>query len=232
MSAKTATRGARQQLLPSSERVYRSLRERIVAGDLAPGTRLVELPVALEFGVSRTPVREAVKRLEAEGLVRVEPGRGMVVHSPEGVDIDEVFVVRGALDGLAARLAAYRITPAELARLQVITDSIGEAALAGRWDHVIVANSRFHELIYTIAGNGLLTRLGRDVRDSVRRLSPLRLSDPDRIEYILQGHQTVLDALATHDPVAAERASKGAVDRSHQEAIRLQLQEFTDGARS
>ena len=102
--------------LPSSELVYRRFKDQIISGDLAPGSRLIELNIAADFGVSRTPVREALKRLAAENLVLADPARGMIVHAPDAGEIEDVFVVREALDGLAARLAAHRITPCRSCR--------------------------------------------------------------------------------------------------------------------
>src|ERR1035437_3242742 len=94
----------RKDGLQRSEFVYQSLKEQIISGALAPDMRLVELSIAAEFSVSRTPVREALKRLAVENLVLVDPGGGTVVHAPDAREIENVFIVREALDGLAARL--------------------------------------------------------------------------------------------------------------------------------
>src|SRR5690242_16601242 len=90
----------------SSERVYRGLREQILTGNLAPAVRLVELQLAQHFAVSRTPVREALKRLIAEGLVVADANRGMIVRDVDPAEVEDIYVVRESLDGLAARLAA------------------------------------------------------------------------------------------------------------------------------
>ena len=158
------TQADRRDGLPSSEFVYRSLKEQIISGRLAPDTRLIELAIAAEFGVSRTPVREALKRLAAENLVLADPARGMIVHAPDAAEIEDVFVVREALDGLAARLAAHRITPSELGRLRVIVDSMDDAIAAGRREQVVIANQRFHDVIYAAAGNRMLERMAGPAR--------------------------------------------------------------------
>ncbi len=214
--------------LSSSELVYRRLREDIIAGRLAPGTRLVELNIAADFGVSRTPVREALKRLTAEKLVLSDPTRGVIVHAPDASEIEDVFVVREALDALAARLAAHRITPSELARLRVIVDAMRRAIRAGRREQVVLANQRFHDVIYAAAGNEMLARVASDLRDFVRRFTTLPFASPDRVEHVLAEHEAILEALAAHDPEAAEAASRRHLEAAREYLIRLDLQEFAE----
>jgi DNA-binding GntR family transcriptional regulator len=221
------TNGAAEGL-SSSELVYRRLREDIITGRLAPGTRLVELNIAADFGVSRTPVREALKRLTAEKLVLSDPSRGVVVHAPDASEIEDVFVVREALDALAARLAAHRITPSELARLRVIVDAMRRAILSGRREQVILANQRFHDVIYAAAGNEMLARLASDLRDFVRRFTTLPFASPDRVEDVLAEHEAILEALVAHDPEAAEAASRRHLEAAREYLIKLDLQDFAE----
>jgi DNA-binding GntR family transcriptional regulator len=216
--------------LPSSELVYRQLKDQIVSGDLAPGSRLIELGIAADFGVSRTPVREALKRLAAENLVLADPSRGMIVHAPDAGEIEDVFVVRQALDGLAARLAAHRITPTELSRLRVIVDTMREAIASGRREQIIIANQRFHDVIYSAAGNEALARVASDLRDFVRRFTTLPFASPDRVEHVLAEHEAVLDALQRHDPEAAQAASNAHLEAAREYLVRLDLKEFAESA--
>src|SRR5690348_17070326 len=109
--------------LPSSERVYRSLRDRIVTRGLPPGARLVELELAQQFDSSRTPVREALKRLSAEGLVSIDPARGMVVREIDPAEAEDIYVIREVIDGLAGRLAAPRVTDDDVTKLRVLMDT-------------------------------------------------------------------------------------------------------------
>jgi DNA-binding GntR family transcriptional regulator len=227
-----ATQPTRPDGLPSSEYVYRSLRDRIISGGLAPDTRLIELSIAAEFQVSRTPVREALKRLAAEGLVLADPARGIVVHSPDPADIENVFVVREALDGLAARLAAYRITPSEIGRLGVIVDAMAEAIAAGRREQVVIANVRFHDVIYSAAGNPMLERIARDLREFVRRFTTLPFASPERVHDVLEEHRAIVEAMRAHDPEAAERASMAHLEAARDYLVRLQLREFAEHALS
>jgi DNA-binding GntR family transcriptional regulator len=193
--------------LPSSERVYRSLKTMIVSGELAPQSRLVELQLAARFGVSRTPVREALKRLTADNLVHGDPVRGLVVHQPEPDEVHEVYLVRESLDGLAARLAASRITLEEIERLRTILGSMREGVETGRTELIVNANMAFHDIIYRAAGNATLTRLAKDLNDYVRRFSAEAFSSPDRVQAVFREHEAILAALARHDPDAAVAAS-------------------------
>lgn len=193
--------------MPSSERVYRRMKEMIISGELPPHTRLVELQFAAEFGVSRTPVREALKRLMADKLVHADPVRGLVVHEPEPHEIQDVYLVREALEGLATRLAAQRIRPEELQRLRAILDSMHDGLKSGRTDIVVNANMAFHDVIYRAAGNATLQRLVRDLSDFVRRFSTEAFSSGPRVSTVFDEHEAILKALEEHDPDAAEAAS-------------------------
>lgn len=193
--------------LPSSERVYRRMKEMIISGELAPHTRLVELQFAAEFGVSRTPVREALKRLTADKLVNADPVRGLVVHEPEPHEIQDVYLVREVLEGLATRLAAQRITPEEVRRLRAILDSMHDGVNSGSTDIVVNANMAFHDVIYRAAGNATLTRLARDLSDFVRRFSTEAFSSGPRVTTVFDEHEAILAALENHDVAAADAAS-------------------------
>jgi DNA-binding GntR family transcriptional regulator len=214
--------------LPSSELVYRRLKDQIISGDLAPASRLIELSIAADFGVSRTPVREALKRLAAENLVLADPARGMIVHAPDAGEIEDVFVVREALDGLAARLAAHRITPSELSRLRLIVDTMRHAIQTDRREQIVIANQRFHDVIYSAAGNAMLARVASDLRDFVRRFSTLPFASPDRVEHVLAEHEAILAALEAHSPEAAQTASNGHLEAAREYLVRLDLKEFAE----
>lgn len=211
--------------LPSSEFVYRSLKERIVSGDLPPDSRLIELSIAAQFGVSRTPVREALKRLAAENLVLADPTRGMVVHEPDHAEIEDTFELRMALDGLAARLAAHRITPSELAHLRMIVESMREAIELDRREQMVAANVRFHDVIYLAAGNRMLARVAKDLRDFVRRFTTLKIASSDRVHHVVDEHQAILAALEARDPEAAEHASHAHLEEARTYMVRLHLEQ-------
>jgi DNA-binding GntR family transcriptional regulator len=209
--------------LPSSERVYRKLREMILSGELPPGTRLVEIHLAEQFEVSRTPVREALKRLAAEQLVLADPVRGLIVHAPEPHEIEDVYRVRDALDALAVRLAAVRITPEEVKHLRLVLNSMAEAIEAQRTDLVVNANIAFHDVIYRAAGSATLWRLARELSDFVRRFSSGAFSSPERSSAVLDEHEAILDALERHDQEAAAAASSQHLHTASAYLVELQL---------
>jgi DNA-binding GntR family transcriptional regulator len=195
--------------VPNSERVYRALRDQILTGALAPRTRLVELQVAQLFAVSRTPVREALKRLIAEGLVVGDPLRGMVVRDVDPAEVEDIYIIREVLDGLAARLAAARATPDDLTRLHLLMELMAESAAAQRWEAVVQINIKFHEVLYAAAGNDRLALIGRSLQDAVRRYSPRALSDPDRVAAVLKEHAAIVRAIESQDLLAAEVSARG-----------------------
>ncbi len=209
--------------LPSSERVYRQLRQMILSGELPPQTRLVEIHLGEQFGVSRTPVREALKRLTAEKLVLGDPLRGLVVHAPEPHEVSEVYMVREALESLAVRLAAQRITDDELRQLRVILESMRDAVAKERTDLVVSANIAFHDVIYRAAGNDTLFRLARDLSDFVRRFSAQAFANPDRASAVVEEHERILAALRARDPDAAAAASSSHLQAASAYLVQLHL---------
>jgi DNA-binding GntR family transcriptional regulator len=187
--------------------VFRQLRTMIIDGEMGPGTRLVELSLATQFGVSRTPVREALKRLVDGNLLLADPLRGLVVRTPEAEEVEEVYLVREVLDGLAARLAAQRATTDDCARLRMINDTMREGIREGQTDVIVNANIAFHDLIYGIAGNRTLARHGMELRNFVRRFSSEAFVSPSRVDAVLRDHERLLEALERGDPEEADRAS-------------------------
>lgn len=211
--------------LPSSERVYRRLREMILDGELPPQTRLVEIQLAEQFEVSRTPVREALKRLAAEQLVLSDAIRGLIVHAPEPHEIEDVYRVRDALDALAVRLAAVRITADEVQHLRLVLGSMAEAIGKQRTDLIVNANIAFHDVIYRAAGSATLWRLARELSDFVRRFSSGAFSSPERSTAVLREHEAIVDALERHDQDAAAAASSRHLRTASHYLVELHLRD-------
>ncbi|MGN5477207.1 GntR family transcriptional regulator [Cupriavidus basilensis] len=141
------------------------LREGILNGKYAPGERLVENKLSAELGVSRIPVREALRALASEGLVLIEPRRGASVASLSPVIAREMVEVRATLEGLNAKLAAQRRDPALIAELEAVLRHGMDAAAQGRADELLSLNSRFHEVLGTIAANSVLQEMMRSLRE-------------------------------------------------------------------
>ncbi len=217
--------------LPSSERVYRQLRQMILSGELPPGTRLVEIHLGEQFGVSRTPVRVARKSHNPPKQVLRHPLRGRVVHAPHPHQVSEVYLVREALESLAVRLAAQRITDDELRQLRVILQSMRDAVAKERTDLMVSANIAFHDVIYRAAGNDTLFRLAKDLSDFVRRFSAEAFANPDRASAVVEEHERVLAALEAHDPEAAAAASSSHLQAASAYLVQLHLNQSV-GAQS
>ncbi len=146
------------------EQVLAELRRRIVDGDYAQGERLTETRLADDFGVSRNPVREALRVVEAEGFVQILPRRGAVVATLDETAVRDLFAVREQLETLAAGLAAERATPKDVARLRRLLDDASAATDGKDFDRVAELNSAFHRAVIEVSGNRwLLVDLGRDV---------------------------------------------------------------------
>jgi DNA-binding GntR family transcriptional regulator len=142
--------------LPLRDVVTAELRRRILSGDLAPGERLVEDRLAESLGVSRNPVREAIRVLATEGFIEVTPRRGAAVSRVSEAEAEELFDVRMALEALAARLAARKAVPASTALLHGVLDAARTAVEDGRLDEVADLNTAFHTAVAEAAGNAYL----------------------------------------------------------------------------
>lgn len=194
--------------LPISQRAYLAVKEAILNGDLPPGSRLVELALADDLGMSRTPVREALNRLLAEELAVVDPMRGMIVKPFDAREVEDFYTLREVLDGLAAKLAAQRISQDQLIRLGALVERMELATEKGDEKALVHANVLFHETIFDASANQRLLSLGRTLSDFVRRLSSVAFSDPERDREVAREHRAILDALESRDPEQAERCAR------------------------
>ncbi|HLT59280.1 MAG: GntR family transcriptional regulator [Limnochordales bacterium] len=199
--------------------VYEMVREWIAAGQLRPGERLSEEDLARRAGVSRTPVREALKRLEAEGFVQVIPYRGVVVAEPSADEVADLCVVRDALEALAARLAAQSATDLELAALEEINDEFEAAVARGDMQAMVDANLAFHEAIWRASRNRFLTQQLRQLRDRILSRQSTTLTIADRRQAAVHEHRLILQALKDRDPDRAAAAACRHFQRA--EAARL-----------
>ena len=206
-----------------SELTYGQLKDLIVSGELEPGARLVEAQIAEELGVSRTPVREALRRLIDEHLVSRDTTGALTVHRATQREIEDIYTIREVLDGLAARLAARRISETDLLWMTETIETMREAAAAEDAGEVVAANLTFHDVLYGAAGNPRLTRMGQELRDFVRLFSREPLAVAARAVEIAEEHAAILGALQDGDPERAEEASRAHV-RSARENLALASQ--------
>ncbi|QNP73312.1 GntR family transcriptional regulator [Streptomyces roseirectus] len=181
------------------ERVLATLRQDIIAGRLAPGDRLVERELAERFGVSRVPVREAVRALVAEGFVHFASARRAVVRRLTPDDVRELFELREALEVYAAGLAASRATPEALAELRALLDEAATATKEADAEAITDVNTRFHDRILALAGNSLLSSVMEPVDGRLRWLT----RQNEDWTQLLAEHQDLYDAIASGAPAEA-----------------------------
>ena len=197
-----------------SDAVHDALRECIVRGQLSPGIRLSEEVLARRLAVSRTPVREALLRLESERLVERHGRGGLVVGEVSPSEILEVYAVRQALNALTARLAAESATAAQLATARWLNEQLRQAGAEGNYPKMAEINLRFHEVLCDATRNGLLRQLIEEVHDRVRRFPGTTFSYPGRAVTASAEHNELLDAIEAHDGDLAASLAQGQMTTS------------------
>ncbi|MFI8348139.1 GntR family transcriptional regulator [Streptomyces sp. NPDC085596] len=198
------------------ERVLAALRQDIIAGRLGPGDRLVERELAERYGVSRVPVREAIRALVGEGFVLFESARRTVVRRLTPDDVRELFELREALEVYAAGLAAVRATPEALERLRELLAEAATATEAGEAEAITDVNTRFHDRILAMAGNGLLISVMEPVDGRLRWLTRRNAEWPQ----LLAEHHELYAAIASGDPDRARAHALGHVRANYRSTTR------------
>ena len=184
------------------------LRQQIFAGELAPGSFVDEAALCEQLAVSRTPLREALKVLVAEGLLRHEPRRGCFVAEITERDVDQIFPVMALLEGRAAHEATAHAGPADIAALELLHQRLREHAGAGRITEYYEANYAIHEAFITLADNRWLAQVIGDLRKILRLARHQTLHVPGRLQQSLAEHLQVFAALKSGDAGAAEQAMR------------------------
>ncbi|MFG2860602.1 GntR family transcriptional regulator [Streptomyces sioyaensis] len=193
-----------QPLAAVRERVHTELRERIINGELEPGSRLVEREVAELFGVSRLPVREAIRILTAEGFLTAESARRVVVRRLTRKDVDELFELREALEGYIAGLAADRASPHDLETLRALLDQAAKATQRQAMAEIFEINNRFHEQILALADNSAIAKALHTAEGRMRWIT----RQNREWSHLLEEHQQLYEAIASGD---ANRAAAAAL---------------------
>ena len=197
---------------------YELILEAIDTGVYKPGSRLVESELAERFGVSRTPIREALQRLETQSLL-TRDGRSLIVASLDHSQLSELYVVRGALEGLAARLAARHATPEELAVLRDMLDS--DRALLDDPEAMSRANRRFHKQIHLASHNRFLVQQLDLVHRSMALLASTSIAVEGRPTDTLEEHERIVKSIEEGDGDAADKALRDHISQAF--IIRLRL---------
>jgi DNA-binding GntR family transcriptional regulator len=187
------------------DQVYQLIRRRIVGHTYGPGHRLSEAGLARELGVSRMPVRDALRRLQLEGLVEGAPGRGLVVSPISVAHARDVYHLRELLEAVAVELAAERATPADLERLEAAVTAQERATRSGTAGKVLRASMEFHDALHLSAHSSILSLVLEQIWAHARRYRELTLGKSERHVAVAEEHRALLETIRRHDPEGAKQ---------------------------
>lgn len=187
------------EYLPLRDVVFQTLREAILRGELKPGERLMEIALAEKLGVSRTPIREAIRKLELEGLVIMIPRRGAQVAQITEKDLTDVLEVRIGLENMVIEKACQLMTDEQLDRLEEAERVFEQAMAEGDLKNLAEADENFHILIYESCDNRRLLQLLSNLREQLYRYRMEYLKDEDTRNLLVEEHRAIYDAIRTRD---------------------------------
>lgn len=185
--------------LPLRDVVFNTLREAILRGDLVPGERLMELQLASKLGVSRTPIREAIRMLEQEGLAITIPRKGAIVAGMTEKDMQDVLEIREALEELSVQVACDKITDEQIAMLRETMENFKESLESGDIKRMAEADVEFHNVIYQATDNPKLINMLSNLQEQMYRYRVEYLKNPDNHDQLLQEHEAIYKGILEKD---------------------------------
>lgn len=185
-------------------RVYNTIRDKILSGDYHEHEELKENALAIELGVSRTPVREALRQLELEGLVNIIPNKGASVTGITKKDIHDIYIIRSYLEGLCAKWACENITNAQIEALEENLYLADFHTRRSHFDQIVELDNKFHDLIYKASGSKILNHVLSDFHQYVERVRKITLSRPYRANQSSKEHGAIVEAIKKRDGELAE----------------------------
>lgn len=203
----------------------RLIRDMILTGRLPAGTRLRQADLAEQMGISRTPLREALMKLEQEGLITVLPRRGFRVVEFQLEEAIELYDIREMLDGLAARLTAQRIDRETLKSLESHLGKMEKCVQKQNPNEWFIHHVAFHEEILVASGNSRLVGLISNIRLSIQRFHPLLLATPNRLKSAFQEHVAIFKAIQAKDPERAERLARLHIANAKEIVVKLMAEQ-------
>ena len=214
------TMSAQKATVPVRERTYEYLKASVLSGRFNPGERLTEEHLAKELGVSRTPIREALHKLELEGLITPLETRGFIVSQDTRDEVEELFEVRAVLEGYALRVICGRIDETVLARLEEAAERAETALRLGSLDEVFRWNTTFHDILHElIKDKHRLYNQMVTMRGYVLRYRKNTLQYPDGGRRTVEGHRKILMALTLRDPDLCERVMREHIQAAEKDAL-------------
>lgn len=209
-----------EELKPLRDKIASSIRDSIIEGKIKPGERLMEPDVAKTLGVSRTPLREAFLQLESEGFLKVNPRKGALVTETSPKDAEETYIIKGALEAVAARLASDNINDKQIEELVSLNKKMEAIAQSNDKDYktFLELNSVFHQKIYECSGNTKLIKMINTLRNQTLRYNYIFLSLLSHLDESVEEHYEIIEALKKRKPEEAE-----SFIRKHNENARQML---------
>lgn len=208
------------EFLPLRDVVFNTLRQAILTGELKPGERLMEIHLAKKLGVSRTPIREAIRKLELEGLVTMIPRRGAEVAQITEKSMNDVLEVRRALDVLCVELACDRITEEELEQLKAACEAFEAAVKTKDAKKIAHADVALHDIIVCATGNQRLIQLVNNLSEQMYRYRFEYIKDSSQHETLVKEHRVIYQSIAGKDKKTAAAAAKTHIDNQKKAIIR------------
>lgn len=187
-------------------KIYHRLKNAILDGVYKPGESLIEMKLAKELGVSRTPIREAIRQLELEGLVSSIPNKGVIVEGVSPQDVEDIYTIRKTIEGLAARWAAEKISDAQLKELKDTLDLMEFFTEKGNVEKVSELDSRFHDVIFRACNSRPLESVLTNFHHFIQRARLVSVKASGRAVHSLEEHRSIYEALVARDSDAAEKA--------------------------
>ncbi len=191
--------------MPLRDRVFDQLRDDILNGKYVPGEELKEIPIGKDLGVSRTPVREALRKLELEGLVSIIPNKGAYVSGISGEDVHDIYVIRSYLEGLCAKWACRHATEQDINDLEDIICLARYNAEKNRYEQMSELDSKFHQALYSCCGSKMLRHILRDFHKYVESVRKQTLSRSERAIAAIEEHERILEAIKNRDEETADK---------------------------
>jgi len=186
------------------ESIVDMIRTEIVKGDLRPGERISEQNLAERFGISRTPIREAIRQLDSEGFLTVIPRRGAIVSPITEKDVREFYTLKGVIEGYAARIATSRLTDREIDRMEELNCQLGKYSAQGNVRRMFKAHNEFHEIFVRACGNEKLYQITKNLVQQFQRFR-IALSIFGGVSQSVEQHHKIIEAFKKRDSAEAER---------------------------
>nr|WP_207719551.1 GntR family transcriptional regulator [Peptostreptococcus canis] len=212
---------------PLRDVVFENIRGAIMDGTLKPGERLMEIQLAELLGVSRTPIREAIRKLELEGLVVMLPRKGAYVANISKKDLIDILEVRIGLEGMAAFYAAERISDEGVKKLEKISEELKEYVCKNDVKNMLIKDEEFHNCIFEFTGNSRLKSMMLSVWETVYRFRLKYMSDYSSAVNIVDEHKKIIDALKKGKADLAEKLAKEHIEKAEQFMIEKLMQDET-----